>query len=374
VVRHDDAAIAPPVPGRVVIDVSNVCHSADLPPHGRGPNRPRIERLTAVVAAWRARHGADADIRCVADASLRVVVGSAAWRPVERELRIETEAYADELILGYAADERRFVLSADRFVDHRHARPWIDTSPERFLRWRMRAGAIEFAPSDIRPQPDWLVSERSEVKRLREVGLDPKRDRALLESRWRCTTPSCFRAQAWQQVLLSWPDKDRDGQAVCPWCKARLAPAGPRGVFAEVVVLTIDGDEELTRFPLEHDVPVVVGRGRRDQGISLDNLPGVPANIGRLSRQHALLELDERRRLHVVDLGSTNGTGVRAAPGAPLTRLAADERAAVAVGGRVELAGVLRLELSGKRFLAALPGPPPPSHDDTGTEFAAVEG
>jgi hypothetical protein len=371
---HDDASIAPPVPGRVVIDVSNVCHSAELPPRSRGPNKPFIDRLTMVVDAWQARHGAAADIRCVADASARARIGAAAWRPVERRLDIEVDAYADELILGYARDERRYVLSGDRFVDHRHACPWIDERPERFLHWRHHNGAVEFRPSGIRPQPDWIVSERSEVKRLRDAGLDPKRDRALLETRWRCETPSCPFAQAWQKVLLSWPERGRDGHAACPWCKAQLAPAGQRGVFCEVVVSTVDGGEELTRFPLEHDVPVVVGRGRRDQGISLDNLPGVPEHIGRLSRQHALLELDERRRLHVVDLGSTNGTAVRAAAGAPAVKLDVDERASVGVGGRVELAGVLRLELSGKRFLSALPEQPPPSTDDSGTEFAPVTG
>lgn len=356
-----------------MIDVSNVCYSHELPPRTHGPVSPLIDRLTLVVAAWRERYGRRASIRCVADASVRCEIGDRRWRPVARDLSIEVTSYADELILDHARDERRFVLSRDQFVEHRRGYPWIEARPERFLRWRYERREILFVPSGIRPQPHQVVSERVEANQLRREGLDPDRDRALLETRWRCETSSCLRAHFWQQMLLSWPAKDAAGRARCPACRSPLVPLGPRGVFREVLVFAIDGATPLTRFPVEHGVSVVVGRGRRDQGISLDAIPGAPKGVGRLSRQHALLRLDERGQLRVVDLGSTNGTVVRTSNGAPSARLARDKPAVVGLGGGVELAGVLRLELSGKRFLSTLPPAPRGSSDNLGTELSRVD-
>jgi hypothetical protein len=368
---HEDPP--PPADGRAVVDVSNVCYSAELPPRVDGPQRPHLDRLSIVVGEWRRRYGADASIRCVVDASVSEQL-DLRRQPVARELAIEVTPYADEVILDYAQDEGRYVVSGDRFVDHRRAYPWIESQPARFLHWRYRGGTVEFVPSGIRHRPPHLVSERSEVKRLRNEGLHPDRDRALLETRWRCATEGCIRAQCWQMMLLSWPRRDASGTAICPGCRAELVAIGPRGVFAEVVVHPIDSDDELTRFPLDHEAPLVVGRGRRDQGISLDTVPGVPAAIGRLSRQHALLRLDADRRLHVVDLGSTNGTVVRRSPGGRASRLPDGESQVVPPHGRVELAGVLRLELSGKRFSSTLPPAPRASSDNRRTEFGPVGG
>jgi hypothetical protein len=211
------------------------------------------------------------------------------------------------------------------------------------------------------------------VKRLKDAGLDPVRDRALLATRWRCVTPSCLRARFWQDQLLSWPDKDASGQACCPGCGEPLSAAGPRGLCREVVVRTLDGQTELARWPLEHGVPVVIGRGREDQGISLDAVSRAPEQVGRISRQHALLQLDEQGRLHVVDLGSSNGTVVRRGPDAPALRLESDRGETVGKGGWVEVAGVLRLELSGQRFPMALEAPPP-SSDRMRTELWPGDG
>ena len=99
-----DAALAG---AQVVVDVSNVCYSAELPPHSAGPQRPYLDRLSTVVGAWRRRYGADAPIRCVVDTSVSEQV-DLRRQPLARELAIEVTPYADEIAVPDGVTLRAF--------------------------------------------------------------------------------------------------------------------------------------------------------------------------------------------------------------------------------------------------------------------------
>lgn len=346
----------PPGTGPAVVDVSNVCWSSELAPRGHQPN---LDRLLRLVEAWRALHGADTPMRFVADRSLRHCLSGpdlARWRGVAEELGIEAARVADVNILEYAEAEGLTVLSQDRFVDHRRAHPWIERHPERFVGWRTVDGTVTFAPTGIVPVEHQVVSRLEETKELKGAGLDPRRDRDVLHTRWRCDNPDCLQARMWQDALLLLPAMDTRGRACCPTCRGALTSLGPRGRTRQIIVTAVGDPTELLRFPLEEGTPLVVGRGRLDNGISLDALPRPPERVGRLSRQHVVLRLGGDGVLEVVDLGSRNGTTVHrkgsadaGVDGRPLT---ADAPVRLGDHDHVQLARVIRLELSGRRFVA----------------------
>jgi hypothetical protein len=363
--------------GAAVVDVSNVCWSPELPPRRPGPPGPNVDRLLRLVEAWRREHGAGAAMRFVADASLRHYLPrpeQSRWSTLVRDLGIEVAPVADEVILRHASGASMVILTRDHYIDHRRVHPWIEQRPERFQRWQVSGGRVTFAPLGIVPVPRQVVSRHIEAKELKHAGLDPKRHSAVLRTRWRCTTADCLHARLWQESLLLWPLVDTAGRACCPGCHFRLTSLGPRATTKQIVVSSMADGAELLRFPLEHGAPLVVGRGRLDHGISLDAVPGAPPRIGRLSRQHALLSLDERGALEVVDLGSTNGTTVhrRGATAEP-ARLPPHVPVRVNGTDHVGLAGVVRFELSGQRFLADTRPPAVASDDERGTEISDVE-
>ena len=359
--------------GAAIVDVSNVCWSAELPPVHRR-NRPELGRLTTVVDAWRAVHGAGAELRLFADVSLPhclTAQDARRWPGMVRDLAIELAPVADDPILRTAAGGAWTVLSRDRFIDHRREHPWIERHPERFLRWRVVDGVTRFVPGDIRPAPRQLVSQLKEVKSLKSAGLDPRRNRAVLSTAWRCDNDACVQAHNRQGALLLWPAVDAGGRAHCPVCSSRLLPLGPRAVTRQVVVCTAGERAELLRFPLECGTPVMLGR-ESAHGVSLGGIDGAPARIRRLSRQHVLLSLDETARLTVVDLGSTNGSTLHRANAAAATRIAPGRPVRVGGTDHVQLAGVVELYLSGQRFVVGaadeLPGEQ--AGDDAGTEIS----
>jgi hypothetical protein len=176
--------------------------------------------------------------------------------------------------------------------------------------------------------------------------------------------------------------------AVCPGCGEPLEPLGPRTQLFEVVVAERASQAEIMRFPLEADIPVIVGRGTI-KGIDLsasppaaDLLPGglvpggaaqatpgpgspVPGNPGasreviqRVSRLHLLLRIEEvtevNWRLAVIDLDSTNGTEVERWAGTgflPSRAVPADKETFLSARDRLVLGGALQLRLSGKRYV-----------------------
>ncbi len=366
-----------------VIDVSNVCWSPQLPPVGR--RRPSWERLDLVTAAWRREYGADTRVHLVADESLmRALEDAGQLRQLAARGDITMTQVADSVILPLARDRELHVITRDHYVDHRIEHPWIERSPGRFHGWETVDDEVRIAPLGITPVSAQEVSLAREIKDLKRTRLDPKSQvhRRILHTRWKCGNTSCTLAATWQDQLLVWPLVSPSGEAMCPACDQPLASLGPRAQLHEVVV-AVRGEQpeaEIMRFPLETDVPVIVGRGRGIKGIDLtmDPLSDRRAEIYRdavlkVSRLHLLLRLEEvsavNWRLVAIDLESTNGTEVERWAGAgflPSREVGSDKETFLSARDRLVLGGAVQLRLSGRRYNTELGIPPsvPPAADD----------
>jgi FHA domain len=362
-----------------VVDVSNVCRSVILPPRGSGS--PVWARLTRVMEAWRERHGQDARITLVSDRNLLpklTPTDKRRYREFESAGELFSEPVADPRILELAHDHGLHVISGDHFDDYRDEHPWIEEMPGRFHHWTAAGGGIQFVPSGIRPIPQQMVSQSRQLKDLKyDQKLDPKdhHDRQLLTTRWRCGGRRCLHARNWPDQLLTWPLKDPDGRAVCPYCRSRLEDLGPRNPLREIVVENRSSGDEIMRFPLEVGYPLVIGRGSAVEGINLGTADQVhqPA-VMRISRAHLRLRLESSgggHRLLAQDLGSTNGTWIerRAKDGfGPARRVRPDEQFPVNFTDRLLLGESIHVRVSGKRYLsdARMPEPGPAAEDAGG--------
>jgi FHA domain len=367
-----------------VVDVSNVCWSPYLPPLGQ--RAPVWGRLALVTDAWRVQHGAEARLELVADESLFRVLGPDARRflDLRRDGGIRTASVADDEILRLARAEGLYVITRDHYVDHRAAHRWIESSPDRFHAWDTVDGVVRLTPLGIRMRSAQDVSQAREVKLLRySAKLDAKNPahRKILQTRWNCPNTSCRQAAQWQGQLLAWPRVSPEGIAVCPSCSRPLASLGPRSALHEVVVADLDTEEELLRFPLEVDCPVIVGRGAAVKGIDLAMYTsGGRRAIETVSRSHLLVRLQEAGsanwRLSVIDLNSTNGTMVERWTGKsfePARAVPPDQETHLGTRDRLILGDSLLLRLSGKRYLAEPTAPPPePERAATPTNATAI--
>jgi hypothetical protein len=347
-----------------VVDVSNVCWSPYLPPLGR--QAPVWDRLNIVMVAWREQHGADAVLELVADDSLVRVLGPDArsFLELKRAGGIRTASVADGEILRLAREGGLYVITRDHYIDHRAAHRWIDQSPERFHGWDTSVdGVVRLSPLGIRTRSAQDVSQAREVKVLRYAAkLDARNQahRRILQTRWKCPNTSCRQAAQWQGQLLAWPGISPEGTAVCPSCRRQLVALGPRQALHEVVVADLESQQEILRFPLEVDCPVIVGRGVAVKGIDL----AMYANGGRpvidtVSRQHLMMRLTNAGsanwRLSVIDLNSTNGTTVQRWAGSgfePAKLVPPDQETHLGTRDQLVLGESVLLRLSGKRYLA----------------------
>jgi hypothetical protein len=346
-----------------VVDVSNVCWSPYLPPLGR--QAPVWDRLGLVMAAWRAQHGADTRLELVADDSLVRVLGpdARAFLELKRDGGIRTASVADGEILRLAQAGGLYVITRDHYIDHRAAHRWIDQSPERFQAWETIDDVVRLAPLGIRTRSAQDVSQAREVKVLRyATKLDARNQahRKMLQTRWKCPNTSCRQAAQWQGQLLAWPGMSPEGAAICPSCRRQLVALGPRAALHEVVVADLQSQEEILRFPLEVECPVIVGRGTAVKGIDLAMYTdGGRSVIDTVSRQHLMMRLTNAGsanwRLSVIDLNSTNGTTVQrwTGGGFDLAKpVPADTETHLGTRDQVILGDAVLLRLSGKRYLA----------------------
>jgi hypothetical protein len=363
-----------------VIDVSNVCWSPYLPPVGH--RRPQWERLRLIMAAWRASHGEDARIFLVADDSLvRAIDDATELRELKDSNDLVTAPVADAVLLPLARDRGLHVITRDHYIDHRNQHPWIEQHPERFHGWDTVDDEVRITLLGITAAAAQEVSMARELKDLKRTRLDPKSPvhRRILHTRWRCENTSCTQSAHWQGQLLVWPLVSPDGDAMCPSCDMPLAEIGPRQQVHEIVVEERATQAELMRFPLEADMPVIVGRGSTIKGVdlSMDALPhqaGMSRRspstshqeaVRRVSRMHLLLRYEEvtppNWRLAVVDLESTNGTEVERWAGRgflPSRAVPSDKETFLSGKDRLVLGGTVQLRLSGRRFVTDAPSQP----------------
>jgi len=346
-----------------VVDVSNVCWSPYLPPLGR--QAPVWGRLGLVMSAWREQHGADALLELVSDDSLVRVLGPDArsFLELKRGGGIRTASVADDEILMLARAGGLHVITRDHYIDHRASHRWIDRSPERFHAWETTDGVVRLAPLGIRTRSAQDVSQAREVKVLRHAAkLDARNQahRKILQTRWKCPNTSCRQAAQWQGQLLAWPAISPEGTALCPSCRRQLVALGPRAALHEVVVADLESQQDILRFPLEVDCPVIVGRGVAVKGIDLAmHADSARSVIDTVSRQHLMMRLTNAGsanwRLSVIDLNSTNGTMVQRWAGSgfePAKPVPADQETHLGTRDQLVLGDTVMLRLSGKRYMA----------------------
>jgi hypothetical protein len=342
-------------PRGAMVDVSNVCWSQRLPPQGR--HTALLSRLDLVCEAWRRRSGEDAPLELVADASLlRNLQGQERQelRRLERAGDVRLVPYADPELLGLAQERGWSVISADRFVDHRREHPWISEQPDRFLAWETGDdGTVRLVPSGITSVTDQVVSRAVEGKQFafgHHIDVQKTAHQRILRSHWRCAAPGCLTAQRWPDRLLDWPYL-RNGTPVCV-CGEPLEELGPRGEMRGFVVREAGSGRELVRFPVSVGSAVLLGRGPLPHGINLAAEGRLsPAAARRLSRRHLRVAVDAGRggpHVTVTELHSRNGTEIVRL----IRRRKLDPERPAPLGeeGRVILAGVAELRLSGRRY------------------------
>ncbi len=353
-----------------VVNVSNACWSPHLPPLGR--REPLWPRLNLVLAAWRELHGSSARFTLVADESLVRVLNDddmTGYRALRDELL--TCPVADSLILELAREHSLHVITRDHYVDYRALHPWIENSPEKFHRWDTVNGRVLIAPLDIVPRSAQTVSAAVEAKDLKRSRLDSRnpQHREILGTRWKCGNTLCPEASQWQGQLLVWPAVSSHGTAVCPSCRRSLLGLGPRDSLYEAVIEHCGSRDEILRFPLEVNNPVIVGRGSALKGVSITTqlAPAQIASVRQVSRQHLLIRVEEasgrNHRLVAIDLGSSNGTAVERWAGTSFQRpkqLLPMRETILGSKDRLVLGGLVNLRLSGRRYVSR-PGSSEPS-------------
>ena len=368
-----------------VIDVSNVCWDAQLPPEGH--RRPIWSRLQLIEQAWRRQYGRNVLFRRVADDSLVHSLDDMrehGWLEASGELTVVP--IADVEILALARDHNLHVITRDHFVDYRRAHPWIENSPHRFHQWEAKGGRVRIVPLGIISRSEAEVSWAGEFKELKRHQLDPRspRYRHILQTRWRCTDSLCRESAHYQGQLLVLPVVTNRDEPRCPSCGGELDDLGPRRRLHEIVVAESSSGDEIMRFPLEANSPVIVGRGPSLKGgvdLQVYGNPASLSSVDMVSRRHVVLRVEEprpdARRLVVADLGSLNGTTVRHPSPSGLGKpkiVPPGQEATVADRGQVLLGGTVLLRLSGKKYLTGGHPRPEfrPGRDDAGTAPATI--
>lgn len=323
---------------------------------------PLWNRLELVLTAWRELHGSRTRFVLVADESLvRVLDDVTEYRKLHESGKLATRPVADSLILELACDRGLHVITRDHYVDYRALHPWIENLPERFHCWSTANGRVRIEPLDIVPRSAQTVSEAVEAKGLKRTKLNSKNPQhhKILGTRWKCDNTLCVEAAQWQDQLLIWPVVNPRGMALCPTCNNPLLGLGPRDPLYEAVVEHYGSHEEIMRFPLEVNNPVIIGRGSALKGVNLViSQASFRSAAMQVSRQHLLMRIEEvngiNRRMVVIDLESTNGTVVQRWTGTTFQQpkpLSPNRESILGSRDRIILANAVNLRLSGKRYV-----------------------
>lgn len=305
------------------VDVSNVCWDEQLPP--RGVRAPVWGRLRLILEAWRRAHGSGAQFDLVADAALEHDLDDT--REYGRLLAIGeliVVPHADTEILQLAREHSLQVLTRDRFLQHHGAHPWIVEHPERFHRWQYSGGKVTFAPLGLQryqapATPSSPGGSGAGPRNQQRIAPGDSRYPAILATRWECAAPRCP-ARGELRVL---PQATGTGEPRCPACGGPLKDHGQRGWVQAIIVAERATETEIVRLALEPGALVTIGSAPAPKVLGLlpYAAPEFRGAVGRLSRQHAELRVEEPRpglrRMVVTDLWSGSGTAVIHPPGKP---------------------------------------------------------
>jgi hypothetical protein len=187
---------------------------------------------------------------------------------------------------------------------------------------------------------------------VRHPGLDQRRlvHRRDLLARWQCALVDCPQDSKRQERSLV----SGSGVAMCPSCDQPLASFDPRRQLYEAIVEDRAAQAEITRFPLEADIPVIIGRGVGVTGIDLamENAR-FRETLTLVSRLHLLMRIEEIStvswRLAVIDLQSKHGTDVERWAGTGFLQpraIPTDREAFLSSRDRLILAGSIQIRLS----------------------------
>jgi hypothetical protein len=339
----------------IVVDVSNACRDRRL---GDGDATATLDRLWRLFQTWVDQFGFVPEWVGIADANLRFVLDPrdrAAFASLVREARIEEcHGDADKRVLELAGDLGAAVLSNDAFKGHRRRHPWIQGNTRDFVGWRLVGDAVGLVIRDMGVRSDSTISAAQEEDLIKERRLRGHAD--VLESAYRCDSPTCLYHQYSPDRLPSLPAVAEDGSIVCPGCNCELTPIGERPAAAELKLSAIGGPGKY-RWLLEEGRAAIFGRGSDADGDVSRILERKLHPL--ISRRHVQIAVIEGR-LIATDLGSTNGTTVQrrehARPGDIVDEpLMPGRPTEIGVRDRIVLAGVIAVDRSGQRFPAGRP-------------------
>jgi hypothetical protein len=316
------------------VDLSNVC---------RADGQPRWDRYLMLREVLEADRGYR--VRAIADDSLRFQLTDLDRNHLEAATRrgeVLLAPVADPLLIERVlADPDTVLVTRDNLVDWRQTYPGLGGFSRR-VSFRFEGWEAHLYDAPLPQVSSAHESQARESGLLRSHGFRTGDDRRLLQWDWRCCTPGCRVADGSQ--LDGFP-LCCGGVACCPVCGVALDQLDRAEDRREVKLLV--GDEVRQRLALATGTGLTLGReaglGRFDVSHLLE-----PAAAVLISRNHLRLK-NHLGQLRVSDPGSRNGSAVRRADGST-TPLHAGPTLVVREDDTVSLAGVLQLQLSGRRW------------------------
>jgi hypothetical protein len=341
--------------GLALVDLSNVC---------RHDGHARWNRFEMLRQALRRR--SVGRLHAIGDSSLRYGLSRRDQGDLEAAVRrreVELVPYADPHLVERALDDdTATIVSNDRFVGLRAVFPALDGF-DRMLRFRFEGTGAVLSPGRLEPVDATSASQAIERDALRPLGYRTPEDRNLLRWDWRCPGGTCPLGGLPQLDALP---RAEAGVAVCPLCDAALLRLGLVGDGIEIRLL-VAGDV-LERVTLAAGASVEIGRRIGAGVVPVGHLLDDEASRS-VARSHLRIE-NRSGRLGVRDLGSRTGTRIVRVDGAS-TALRPGSPLLLRPEDRVSVAGVLELELAGRRWPRSLPLEQP---EGVGSVILAAQG